>query len=108
MGQYYIWEFGFTIQNQRDDFWGWEACNLEGWKRGAGYGSIVPNGAGSQVASNQIYPNQNISWGSDTYSGVPDYYINLSGRAYTYLKYTFNEPKDHINIGIEYHYIFAD
>ncbi len=82
VGQYYIWEFGFTIQNQRDDFWGWEACNLEGWKRGAGYGSIVPNGAGSQVASNQIYPNQNMSWGSDTYSGVHDYHIILNGRAY--------------------------
>jgi len=88
-GETYLWEFGTTIQNQRDDFWGWSASTLEGWSNGNGYATIVPNGFGSEVTQSQIIPLSPMSWTANSYAGTANYRRIVNGKAYPTRKQPF-------------------
>lgn len=81
-GQNYIWDVGVQLLHERCDFWGWAACNIDGWKWGPGYVTIVPSGLDSKVTSNNILPYGSLTWTSGTYPGTADYFRHCQGVAY--------------------------
>lgn len=80
-GQYYIWDVGVEIVHQRNDFWGWASCDIDGWRWGSGYVTLQPNGYGSLVTQSNIIPSGS-TWSGGTWAGYANYRRNITGVVY--------------------------
>jgi len=103
-GQYYLWGVGVEICHQRDDFWGWTSCNIDGWKWPSGYVTFESNGHAGSVAQSQIQPSRSTSWygGSSPAGkgGDANYNINIEG----IFRPSGNVPQPQEELGILVHF----